>query len=99
MQTPRSLHTQHCLRTYLHPRWVILFAALCHTEIKENSRANGNSLWLDSMLECCTTVYVIVDTHYKCGKYDLMTTAEYRLIIVNICMSLVCVRVCVCMSE
>lgn len=44
-------------------------------------------------------MYVIVDTHCKHGKYDLMTTAEYKLIIVNIGVSLVFVRVCVYMSE
>lgn len=83
----------------MHQRWVIPFATLCHTEVKENSRAICSRLWLDNMLGCCTTVYVIVDTHCKHGKYDLMTTAEYKLIIVNIGVSLVFVRVCVYMSE
>lgn len=69
------------------------------TEIKETSRARGNSLWLDSTLGCCPSAYVIADTHDKPGKYDLMTIAEDRLIIVNICVSLVWVRVCVCMSQ
>lgn len=69
------------------------------TEIKETSRAHGNSLWPDNMLGCCPTVYIIADTHHKHGKYDLMTIAEDRLIIVNIRVSLVCVRVCVCMSQ
>ena len=68
------------------------------TEIKETSRAHGNSLWPDNMVGCCPTVYIIADTHYKHGKYDLMTIVEDRLIIVNIRVSLVFVRVCVCMS-
>ena len=59
------------------------------TEIKETSRARGNSLWLDSTLGCCPSAYVIADTHGKHGKYDLTTIAEDRLIIVNICVSLV----------